>query len=53
MIAPAGKFDTVVAHLFNKWEEFIDGEVGPLASKEGNFSTHKCLSIGKFRYEWQ
>jgi hypothetical protein len=53
MIAPAGKFDTVVAHLFNKWEEFIDGEVGPLASKEGNFSTHKGISIGKFRYGWQ
>jgi hypothetical protein len=24
-----------------------------LASKEGNFSTHKGLSIGKFRDGWQ
>src|SRR5258708_2830691 len=40
VVAPAGEFDAVVAHLFCERRQFFEGKVGPLASKEGDGACH-------------
>jgi hypothetical protein len=34
VVAPAGKFKTIVAHFISKWSEFYERKVGPLAGKK-------------------
>jgi hypothetical protein len=40
VVAPAGEFESVVAHLFREWGEFFEGKVGPLAGEQGDGSWH-------------
>lgn len=40
VIAPAGKFEAVVAHALGEWREFFEGKVGPLAGEESDRSWH-------------
>ena len=40
MIAPAGEFDAVVAHLFDERGEFFEGQIGPLAGEQGDGTWH-------------
>src|SRR3712207_7111435 len=47
VVAPAGEFQAVVAHLLGEGCEFLQGEVRPLAGKQGYGSRHSssCLYI--------
>src|SRR5688500_12606818 len=40
MIAPAGEFDAVVAHLLDERGERFEGKVGPLAGEQGDRTGH-------------
>ena len=40
VVAPAGKFESVVAEFFGFFAECFEGEVGPLAGEEGNGTCH-------------
>lgn len=46
VVAPAGELDAVVAHFFDEGEEFVQGQIRPLAGEEGDFSTHGKESSG-------
>ena len=45
VVAPAGEFHAVVAHLFDEREELREGEVGPLSGEESDGAWH---NFGKF-----
>ena len=40
MVAPAGEFDAIVAHLFDERGQRGEGEVGPLAGEQGDWTWH-------------
>src|SRR5690606_37211725 len=46
VVAPAGEFETVVAHFIGERREFFEREVGPLAGEEGYRSGHNREVIG-------
>jgi hypothetical protein len=43
MIAPASQFNTVVSEIGGHASHFFDGQVGPLASKQSDGSSHESL----------
>ncbi len=40
VVAPAGEFETVVAHFFRERGQFFEGEIGPLAGEQGDGAWH-------------
>ncbi len=45
VVAPAGEFKAVVAHLLGEGREFFEGEVGPLAGEQGYGSRHGMTGL--------
>ena len=41
VVAPAGEFDAIVAHFFGEGREFFEGEVGPLAGEQRDWTWHR------------
>ncbi len=41
MVAPAGEFHAVVAHLFGERGEFWQRQIGPLAGEKGDSPRHR------------
>jgi hypothetical protein len=40
VVAPAGEFESIEAHLFGAGRKFGERQIGPLAGEEGNWSCH-------------
>ena len=53
MIAPAGEFDAVIPKVLGFFAEIFELQVGPLAGKQGNRTTHRsCLSKDVTAYKY-